>query len=324
MTGITSKRFCLVFLMLLTAAVGICRAQSNVAPTKWERYTIPNQGATILMPKLPVVVKAEDNCGGEKSAIYGAYSEDTAYILKIVNAVEPDTLCRSTRIRRFSANNFSQRLEAFRRRDKDTEESEIEKDGRKVKRFQSKIVITLLFNDYENRRWFELSAFGYELDKEVVKKFLFSLSLDQTIKGRAIGEGAWAVLGDDLPEGPVVSAEKSDGKNDDSKEREAGKSKSNTAAGAKTDSHRPLLVAFTPLPSLTETARKLGIAGKVRLKITFASNGRISDIYVESGLKYGLTEQAIEAAKKLIFVPAKKDNAFISVTKNLEYRFNLD
>jgi outer membrane biosynthesis protein TonB len=44
---------------------------------------------------------------------------------------------------------------------------------------------------------------------------------------------------------------------------------------------------------------------------------------VVQGLPYGLTEQAIAAARKLKFVPAMKDGKNVSMWIQLEYNFNL-
>jgi outer membrane biosynthesis protein TonB len=41
-------------------------------------------------------------------------------------------------------------------------------------------------------------------------------------------------------------------------------------------------------------------------------------------LPHGLTEKAIEAAKKIRFNPAVRDGQPVSVRGNLEYTFNLD
>jgi hypothetical protein len=51
--------------------------------------------------------------------------------------------------------------------------------------------------------------------------------------------------------------------------------------------------------------------------------GLLTDINVISGLPDGLTENAIEAAKKTRFAPAMKDGRPISVRGILEFPFNL-
>jgi len=77
-----------------------------------------------------------------------------------------------------------------------------------------------------------------------------------------------------------------------------------------------------PEPNYTEDARKNNISGLVILKVIFAKNGEVENIRVVSGLPYGLTEQAITAARKIKFSPAMKDGKPVSIWMQLEYNFN--
>src|SRR4030095_9498293 len=63
----------------------------------------------------------------------------------------------------------------------------------------------------------------------------------------------------------------------------------------------------------TNEARDAGVQGTVVLQVVFNVNGKITDIKVKRGLPYGLTENAIEAAKKIRFKPAMKEGKPISV-----------
>jgi TonB family protein len=78
----------------------------------------------------------------------------------------------------------------------------------------------------------------------------------------------------------------------------------------------------TPQPSYTKAARKNGIEGTVVLKAVFAKNGEVQNIRVVSGLPDGLTEQAIEAAKKITFTPAMKNGQPVSMWFQLEFNFS--
>jgi TonB family protein len=78
-----------------------------------------------------------------------------------------------------------------------------------------------------------------------------------------------------------------------------------------------------PEPMYTEKARGKQITGTVVLKCIFAADGRVTNIRVIAGLPYGLTERAIEAARKIQFVPATKDGKNVSMWMQLEYNFNL-
>ena len=78
-----------------------------------------------------------------------------------------------------------------------------------------------------------------------------------------------------------------------------------------------------PEPSYTKDARKHGIEGTVILRCVFASSGQVTNIHVVSGLPDGLTERAIEAAKKIKFKPATKEGHPVSMWMELQYNFNL-
>lgn len=73
----------------------------------------------------------------------------------------------------------------------------------------------------------------------------------------------------------------------------------------------------------TEEARQNKIQGAVVLSLVFNANGSISEIRVVRGLPDGLTEKAIEAARKIRFNPAVKNGTPVSVRGTLEFNFNL-
>jgi len=73
----------------------------------------------------------------------------------------------------------------------------------------------------------------------------------------------------------------------------------------------------------TEEARQNKVQGVVVLQVVFHANGAITDIKTIRGLPDGLTERAIEAAKKIRFNPAVKNGVPVSVRGTLEFSFNL-
>lgn len=78
-----------------------------------------------------------------------------------------------------------------------------------------------------------------------------------------------------------------------------------------------------PEPQYTEEARRNQITGTVLLRAIFATSGEVTEIRALQALPFGLTEQAIAAARKIKFVPAMKDGRPVSVYLQLEYNFNL-
>jgi TonB family protein len=83
------------------------------------------------------------------------------------------------------------------------------------------------------------------------------------------------------------------------------------------------IVKKRPEPSYTRDARKNKIEGTVILRCIFASNGKVTNIHVVSGLPDGLTERAVKAAQKIKFKPATRDGKPVSMWMQVEYNFNL-
>jgi TonB family protein len=73
-------------------------------------------------------------------------------------------------------------------------------------------------------------------------------------------------------------------------------------------------------PGFPQGAR-FQVTGTVTLRLTLSSAGHVDDIEVVSGLPRGLTEQAIEASKTIIFIPAEKDGKPVSQRVQVEYSF---
>lgn len=92
---------------------------------------------------------------------------------------------------------------------------------------------------------------------------------------------------------------------------------------AKTPTNQNVLLTSKPRAVHTEIAQANKIEGTVRLRITFKKDGSIGKIKVIKGLPDGLTEQAVEAAKKIRFTPAIKNGKPITVTKTVEYTFTI-
>jgi TonB family protein len=77
-----------------------------------------------------------------------------------------------------------------------------------------------------------------------------------------------------------------------------------------------------PQPLYTAEAREKGITGKVVLRAVFTSDGKVTNIRTISGLPFGLTERAMEAARQIRFSPALKDGRPVSQYTQIEYEFN--
>lgn len=75
-------------------------------------------------------------------------------------------------------------------------------------------------------------------------------------------------------------------------------------------------------PGFTESARRAGVQGTVRLRIVLGADGIVRDVLIQQSLSHGLTARAVRAAHKIKFTPATKDGRNVSQVITLEYSFN--
>ncbi len=78
-----------------------------------------------------------------------------------------------------------------------------------------------------------------------------------------------------------------------------------------------------PRPEYTAEARDRQVEGEVQLEILFAASGDIDVLRVVQGLGYGLDENAIEAARKIRFEPARRDGEPVNLVATVHIRFQL-
>ena len=83
----------------------------------------------------------------------------------------------------------------------------------------------------------------------------------------------------------------------------------------------PILFLSKPRASYTETARRAGDSGIIRLRLRFSENGGISKIGVLSSLPNGLLRNAVFSALRIKFIPQEKDDKFVGTTNVVEYSF---
>jgi TonB family protein len=90
------------------------------------------------------------------------------------------------------------------------------------------------------------------------------------------------------------------------------------------DSDRiPMKVISTPTPSYTDIARRAGKSGTITLLVVFLSNGKVGLALPLNSLGYGLDEQAVAAAKKFQFEPARQNGEPVTIIRRVEFSFSL-
>ncbi len=160
-----------------------------------------------------------------------------------------------------------------------------------------------LINDGDNQRWFELWVANADETIAVVKDFIESVIIEKNPSGIEIGKGSFRILGDETENNKVEIV---DGK---------------TAHSDKEIIKIKFIIKSKA--NYTDKARQENVAGIVQLRVTFLASGGIGSISPIKTLPYGLTEQAINAAAKIAFIPAKKNGVPISITSVVEYHFSI-
>ena len=84
-----------------------------------------------------------------------------------------------------------------------------------------------------------------------------------------------------------------------------------------------LRVHYKPAAGYTEAARDNRVQGSVKLLVVFRSNGEIGDVTVLSMLPHGLTERAVDAAKRIRFSPKMLNGVPMDESTTVEYNFRL-
>ncbi|MCA1568013.1 MAG: energy transducer TonB [Acidobacteria bacterium] len=84
------------------------------------------------------------------------------------------------------------------------------------------------------------------------------------------------------------------------------------------------VIRAKPNPVYPHEARRHGVQGEVKLRIILGADGKIrGPVEVLEGLPYGITEQAIKAARRIEFEPARKDGRPVSQYVTVVYHFHL-
>ena len=84
---------------------------------------------------------------------------------------------------------------------------------------------------------------------------------------------------------------------------------------------RRVKILSYPQPEMPNHRRANEVNGTVILKVVACGNGKITDIEVVNKQPYGLTEEAVKAARKVRFRPAEKDGQLVSQWVRFEYNF---
>lgn len=84
-----------------------------------------------------------------------------------------------------------------------------------------------------------------------------------------------------------------------------------------------LRIIDKPRAQYNDEGRKNNVQGSVKLRVTLLASGQVGSITPVTRLPYGLTEQAIAAARRIRFEPKKVNGVAINTVVTMEYAFTI-
>lgn len=283
----------LICLLALTASAAAAQENGSVQnESSWQRYTVKGEDFSIKLPLLPamatgtVFIEREQKLRRER--YLGAYADGVVYTIYSLDAGQIQE-------------SFNDSIREFRSStawDLNTEK-DLTVAGFAGKQYSGVTRTVQVFAT--KKRVYEFQVVGAPGEDPRVKQFFASLMLGKKGEGIEVSDGQGSAY-EPGPQSMPVSMEKS-------------------YTGRQVDRKAVLVMRIEP--QYTETARQSGVTGTVVLKVIFSAKGSVVNIVTVSGLPDGLTERAIDAARKIKFIPAVKDGKFVSMWIQLEYNFNL-
>lgn len=289
------------------------QTEKYTAPVKWERYKVSDKNISVLLPKLPVLIRRSNACLQQETNQYAVYADENVYGLTITakTNVEIPVYCRKNGFYQkgfFVEDWYEDRLKEIKAQLKTFDETKINQNNLEIVKIKgiSEPYVYWLISDFENKKLYELWVTGKDVEREEVNNFVASININKSVQGIEIGEGSSRTLGDEnvADTTDVLAQDKT------TKEIE------------KSEIQNIKIIQKMPA-NYTDKARDAQTQGTVRLRINFSANGGIKTVAVEKELTNGLTEQAIAAAMKIVFIPAKKNGKPYSVSKLVEYSFSI-
>ena len=265
-------------------------AQSAPSPSNWQRYTVRGEEFSIILPALPAMTTYKQSRTPYQNERtwrqLGVYADGVVYA--IFTDEDPQAGLKN-----------SERVMMYR---PPASEVAVSCDGFAGKQYTFTDPIGGLTEVFATKKHFyEIQAFGASAADPRLKQFFASLRLRKENGGIEVTDGPGT------PFEPVAGSVQIPGE-------------SMISGG---QAVRKVVLLMKPEPSYTDEAREKQVSGTVIIKTVFSANGNVVNIAVRQGLPAGLTEQAIEAAKRIKFIPAIKDGKFVSMWMQLEYNFNL-
>jgi len=291
------KRILLLLSLSLAIASGaVIQAQQGggVGPgILWSRYTVKDEEFSVILPRLPAmattkVARKSDSKIRLERKLFTTY-DGVYYRITVFENPKPKQSLEQFIDELGLTGEFEFNPASKRRLTNNgfngIEYSALEKSPTAIVQFLA-----------TENHLYRFIASGTGIGRSEVTQFFSSIKLGRKLEGIEISDG---------PGAPIQTQEPSSGE---------------TIYKGKEVEVKARLLTMPP-PTYTADARKNAVSGVVVLKAIFASNGQVQNIRVITGLPFGLTEQAVNAARQIKFTPAMKGGRPVSMWMQLEYNF---
>ena len=289
--------------LYITLLLGFVYAQQTnpvdqVRSDAWLRYTVKGEEFSIELPTLPAMTTYKQPGWGirreRKERNLGAYADGVVYTIESLEDGDPGGALKA----------FIEGIRSSPRWDRTTEQ-DLSLNGFSGKQYFAPSPLRRTVQVFATKkRLYRFQAIGAAAEDPRVRQFFSSISLGKKVDAIEVSDG---------PGIPFKPTDQFAASHLDAS--------GNVFIGRQVDGKA--LLIMKPEPAYTDSARNKKITGTVVLKVIFASNGNVENILTTRALPEGLTERAIEAARKIKFIPAMKDGKFVSMWMQLEYNFTL-
>ena len=260
----------------------------------WTRVTAKDEEFSVLMPTVPsgYFDLVTDRSGKRQTErIYSSYSEGSVYLVASYDGGSvKDTL------ENFKAHHLYQGEITF--------ERDITLDSYHGKQYKLKLgeVTGTLQIHVTKKHGYAVAIIQAVDDAPLTQYFLSSFALVDKRTG----------LQTEAMQGPPINHASNIPQTDQTE-----------AVFSSKDVTRKATVVSKPEPAYSVEAKEAGITGTVVIHAVLSSSGEVTNMRVMRGLRRGLTENAMAAARHLKFIPAIKAGQFVSSYVQLEYNFGL-
>ena len=289
--------------LYMTLLVGCVYGQQNnpveqVRSASWLRYTVKGEEFSIELPTHPAMTTYKQPGRGirrdRQERNLGAYADGVVYTIESLEDGDPGGALKA----------FIEGIGSSPGWDRTTEQ-DLSLNGFGGKQYFGPGPLGRTVQVFATKkRLYRFQAIGAKAEDPRVRQFFSSISLGMKAEGIEVSDG---------PGIPFKPTDQFAASHLDA---------SGTVLTGRQVARKAVLI-MKPEPAYTEAARMKRITGTVVLKAIFASNGSVENIIITSALPEGLTERAVDAARKIKFIPAMKDGKFVSMWMQLEYNFNL-